>query len=348
MIKIAIDCLGGDRSPDANIEGAVAALKRFPELSVVLFGDENIIREKLDALACGNEISERISMIHAPVTVSGNDKPIDAIRMKRDSSMIRAIKELRENDEISALVSTGATGVLVGASILRIGRIEGVRRPAFCPILPTMNGGIVGICDSGANIDCTSEQLRQYAVMASAYLSCVYGVESPRAALLNVGTEEEKGDDLRRETYAILKNEKNVNFVGNMESRDLLSGKYDLVVCDGFSGNVLIKSTEGACLEMLKMLKRDISSSIINKIGALFMYRMFMKEKDFMNYQNYGGSVLLGLEKIIVKGHGSSNAKAIEKCIEQAYTMTDKKLGKIIESALASGNTQEKQEEKEN
>ena len=138
---------------------------------------------------------------------------------------------------------------------------------------------------------------------------------------MNVGTEEEKGDDLRRAAFGLLKDDKEINFVGNMESRDLLSGKYDLVVCDGFSGNVLIKSTEGACLEMLKMLKKDINSSFLNKIGALFMLKMFKKEKKFMDYRNYGGSVLLGLEKVIVKGHGSSNGTAVEKCIEQAYKM---------------------------
>ena len=164
--------------------------------------------------------------------------------------------------------------------------------------------------------------------MGSAYIKNAYGIENPRVALLNVGTEEEKGDDVRREAYKLLKEEKLVNFVGNMESRDLLSGKYDLVVCDGFSGNVLIKSTEGACFEMLKRLKKDIMSSFWNKIGALFMLRTFKKEKAFMDYRNYGGSVLLGLEKIVVKGHGSSNAAAVRKCIEQAYKTS--KNGSVI------------------
>lgn len=331
MIKIAIDCLGGDRSPDANIDGTLLALKEFSDLSVVLFGDEAVIKEKL----AGKDYPlDRVKIVHAPDVVDGNDKPIDAVRLKKDSSMIRAVKALREDQEISALVSSGATGVLVGASILRIGRLEGVRRPAFCPVIPTMAGGVVGICDSGANIDCTPEQLRQYAVMASAYLESVYGVKSPRVALLNVGVEQEKGDDLRREAYALLKNDSCINFVGNMESRDLLSGKYDLVVCDGFSGNVLIKSTEGACLEMLKRLKKDIEGSLLNKIGALFMLGTIKKEKKFMNYQNYGGSVLLGLEKTVVKGHGSSKAQAFYKCVEQAYKMTSAKLNQKILSDL--------------
>lgn len=335
MIKIAIDCLGGDKSPDANIEGSVLALNKFSDLELVLFGDENVINEKL---ARFDYPKERLSIVHAPLAVDGNDKPIDAVRMKKDSSMISAVRTLREDDTVSALVSCGATGVLVGASILRIGRLNGVRRPAFCPVMPTMNGGIVGICDSGANIEVTAEQLRQYAVMANGYLEAVYDIKSPKVALLNVGTEEEKGDDLRREAYKLLKNQKGLNFVGNMESRDLLSGKYDLVVCDGFSGNVLCKSTEGACLEMLKRLKKDVMSSFINKIGALFMMKTVKKEVEFMNYQNYGGSVLLGLEKTVVKGHGSSNAKAFSVCIEQAYKMTNENLNDKILHALADNN----------
>lgn len=318
MIKIAVDCIGGDHSPGANVEGAVSALKKFEDITIVLYGDENEIKKCLKDV---DYPKDRLEIVNAPEAVCGNDKPIDAIRMKQNSSMIKAVRDMRENDEIKAFVSCGATGVLVGTSILRIGRREGVRRPPFCPILPTMNGKIVGVCDSGANIETTPEQLKQYAHLGSEYLRNVYGVENPRVALLNVGTEEEKGDDLRRAAFGLLKDDKEINFVGNMESRDLLSGKYDLVVCDGFSGNVLIKSTEGACLEMLKMLKKDINSSFLNKIGALFMLKMFKKEKKFMDYRNYGGSVLLGLEKVIVKGHGSSNGTAVEKCIEQAYKM---------------------------
>lgn len=316
MIKIAVDCLGGDHSPSANVEGALLALKDFSDISVVLYGDEKSINTELKDK---DYPKDRVEIVNAPEQVDGNDKPINAVRLKKESSMIRAIKDLRENEDVKALVSCGATGVLVGASILRIGRLEGIRRPAFCPILPTMNGKIVGVCDSGANIETTPEQLRQYAVMGSDYLKKAYGIENPKVALLNVGTEEEKGDDLRREAYKLLIEEPNVNFVGNMESRDLLSGKYDLIVCDGFSGNVLIKSTEGACLEMLKRLKNDIKSSFLSKIGALFMLGTFKKEKKFMDYRNYGGSVLLGLEKVVVKGHGSSNGIAVYKCIEQAY-----------------------------
>jgi glycerol-3-phosphate acyltransferase PlsX len=233
------------------------------------------------------------------------------------------------------MVSTGSTGALVTGALVRLGRIPGVIRPAFCPLLPTMSGGIVGICDSGANPEATAVHLRQFAIMASLYLENVYGVKQPRTALLNVGKEPEKGDDIRRETYRLLQETPSVNFVGNMESRDLLSGAYDLVVADGFSGNVLVKTTEGTAIELLKKLKKDIYSRSLYKLGALLMKKMFMEEKEFMNYQNYGGSVLLGTEKVVVKGHGSSKAVAVEKCIEQAYRMETSRLSAKIEAEIA-------------
>ncbi len=333
MIRIVVDCFGGDKSPKANVEGALIALKKFPDLSLILSGDEALIAKELE----GKEYDkERVSVLHAPEVVGCDEKPTDAIRLKRESSMMKAIKLLREDESVAGLVSTGSTGALVAAATLRLPRIRGVIRPAFCPILPTMNGGIVGICDSGANVDITPDYLLQFAIMGSLYLEKVYGIEKPRVALLNIGAEAEKGDNLRKAAYPLLSECQSINFAGNMESRDLLSGKYDLVVCDGFAGNVLIKATEGACIEILKKLKRDISSKLINKIGALFMMKMFKEEKEFMNYQNYGGSVLLGSEKVIVKGHGSSNETAVAKCIEQAYRMEVGALGIAIEETLAA------------
>lgn len=332
-MKIIVDCFGGDKSPSANVEGAVLALREHSDLELILTGDENIIKSELDRLGCK---SDRIEIIHAPDVITGEDKPTDAIRLKRDSSMIKAISMLRKEPDIAGLVSTGATGSLIAAATLRIGRIRGIRRPAFCPVLPTMDGGIVGICDSGANVDITPEMLLHQAILGSAYLKNVYGIKSPRVAMLNIGTESEKGDDLRKAAYPMLKGCESINFVGNMESRDLLSGRYDLVVCDGFSGNVLVKTTEGTALELLKKLKKDIYSKTIYKLGALLMKNMFMQEKEFMNYHNYGGSVLLGCEKTIVKGHGSSDAKAVKICIDQAYRMSSGKMNREIEEALAS------------
>ena len=331
MITLILDCIGGDHSPAATVEGAVAALRQFDDLYLILSGDRDAIEAEL---AGKSYPRDRVEILHAPEVIGCDEKPTDAIRHKTESSMMKAVDLLRADESVAGMVSTGSTGALVAAGTLRVGRLKGVIRPAFCPLLPTMDGGIVGVCDSGANVDCSVDQLQQFAVMGSLYLSCVYGKPSPRVALLNIGTEAEKGDALRKEAFGVLSETPDLHFVGNMESRDLLSGKYDLVVCDGFAGNVLIKSTEGACLELLKKLKKDIKSRLINKIGALFLYKMFMKEKAFMDYQNYGGSVLLGTKKVIVKGHGSSNATAIAKCIEQAYRMEAGGFNEKAEAAL--------------
>ncbi len=337
MIKIIIDCAGGDRSPDANIDGALAALEKKEDLSLVLTGDRDLLESRL---AEKKFDGSRVEIVHAPDVIGCDEKPTDAIRLKKESSMMKAITLLRtdETGEYAGMVSTGSTGALVAASTLRIGRIPGVIRPAFCPVVPTLAGGVIGICDSGANVDITPDYLLQFAVMGSLYMKKVWGIENPRVGLLNIGVEAEKGDGLRRDAYPLLESCPEINFAGNMEARELLGGNFDLVVCDGFSGNVLIKSTEGACLGMLKKLKTDIMSSFVNKIGAMFMSGMFKREKQFMNYQNYGGSVLLGSSKTVVKGHGSSNATAVEKCIEQVYMTETGDLNREIGLSLARLN----------
>ena len=332
MIKILVDCFGGDKSPQAPVEGALAALAKNKDLYILLLGDEQILQKELAGKAYD---AQRLEVVHAPEVIGCDEKPTDVVRLKRNSSMMKGIIMLRDQEDIAALVSTGSTGALVTGALVRLGRIPGVIRPAFCPILPTMDGGIVGICDSGANVEVTSAHLRQFAIMASLYMENVYGVQKPRVALLNVGKEAEKGDDIRREAYGLLQETEGLNFVGNMESRDLLSGSYDVVVADGFSGNVLVKTTEGTALELLKKLKKEIFSRTLYKLGALLMKKMFADMKEFMNYQNYGGSVLLGTSKVVVKGHGSSNAIAVEKCIEQAYKMEVSQLSGKIEAEIA-------------
>ena len=331
MIKILVDCFGGDKSPQAPVEGALAALAKNKDLYILLLGDEQILQKELAGKAYD---AQRLEIVHAPEVIGCDEKPTDVVRLKRNSSMMKGIIMLRDQDDIAALVSTGSTGALVTGALVRLGRIPGVIRPAFCPILPTMNGGIVGICDSGANVEVTSAHLRQFAIMASLYMENVYGVQKPRVALLNVGKEAEKGDEIRQEAYKLLQETEGLNFVGNMESRDLLSGSYDVVVADGFSGNVLVKTTEGTALELLKKLKKEIFSRTLYKLGALLMKKMFADMKEFMNYQNYGGSVLLGTSKVVVKGHGSSNATAVEKCIEQAYKMEVSQLSGKIETEI--------------
>jgi len=331
-MKIIVDSFGGDHCPQAPVEGALAALAKWKDIHIILTGDQSILEKELSGKDYDHS---RLEIVHAPEVIGCDEKPTDVVRLKRESSMMKAIILLRDRDDIAALVSVGSTGALVTGALVRLGRIPGVIRPAFCPLLPTMDGGIVGICDSGANVEVTPAHLRQFGIMASLYLENVYGVKSPRVALLNVGKEPEKGDSVHQEAYQLLKETPSVNFVGNMESRDLLSGRYDAVVADGFSGNVLVKTTEGTALELLKKIKKDIYSRTLYKLGALLLKRMFKEEKEFMNYQNYGGSVLLGTSKVVVKGHGSSKAVAVEKCIEQAYRMQLSQLSEKIEKEIS-------------
>ena len=324
MIKIVVDAMGGDNSPVVNVKGAVSALKEIDDLQVVLVGDEAQLQPLLDTESYDKS---RLEVLHAPDVISCNDKPTEAIKNKKDSSMSKAFELLRSDSEARAMVSIGSTGALLAGTVLRVGRIRGVKRPAFCPILPTVvPNKIVSICDSGANVDCDALYLQQFAVMGSLYLNKAFGIENPRVALLNIGVEEEKGDAMTKEAYELLKNTASINFVGNMEARDLLKGEVDLVVCDGFSGNVLLKSTEGTCIELMRLIKNAMKSSFKSKIGALLVKSKLYEIKDLMDYNNYGGAVLLGAAKTVVKGHGSSNETAIYNCIKQAYTMEKNEL----------------------
>ena len=291
MIKIIVDAFGGDKSPNVNVNGAIKALNLISDLTIILVGDENILKKELENKSYDEK---RLTILDAKDVITCDDKPTEAIKHKKESSLVKAFELLRSDEEIGALVSIGSTGAILAGAVLRVGRIKGVKRPAFCPLLPTMKKGFVAICDSGANVDCDPIHLQQFAIMGTLYLEKAYNISSPKAALLNIGTEEEKGDQLRKETYQLLKETKNINFVGNMESRDLLSGNYDLVICDGFSGNVLLKSTEGACLELLKLLKQTFKKNLKTKIGALILKKDVLAIKDFMDYNNYGGAVLLG------------------------------------------------------
>lgn len=332
MIKIIVDTLGGDRSPQANIEGAVTALNHIEDLKVILVGRELDIKKELEGKTYD---ASRLEILDAQDEITCNDKPTEAIRQKKESSMYKAIELLRTDETCGGLVTTGSTGALLAGAVLRLGRIKGVKRPAFCPILPTMNQGVVGLCDSGANVDCDSLQLTQFALMGSLYMELAQGVKNPRVALLNVGVEAEKGDMLRKEVHEILSNDERINFVGNMEAREFLSGDYDLVIADGFSGNVLLKSTEGACLEMLKMFKGVFYKNLKTKIAAAMLKKDVYAVKDYMDYNNYGGAVLLGAAKTVVKGHGSSKATSVFHCIEQAYNMEKSGLrAKIAEAFM--------------
>lgn len=338
MIKIVVDTLGGDRGPAAVIEGVIKAINENNDIHVILTGPEDILNEELNKYTYDKS---QISVVPTTEEISCNEKPTEAIKKKKDSSMVKAFDILKTDEEVNAFVSVGSTGAVLTGAVLKIGRIKGVKRPALCPILPTMGEGVVGICDSGANADCDPFYLQQFAIMGSIYMEKGMNVSNPKVALLNIGTEEEKGDMLRKEAYQLIKQTPNINFVGNMESRDLLSGNYDLVVCDGFSGNVLIKSTEGACLELLKLLKKTFTSSFKNKMGALLLKKDIYRIKDFMDYNNYGGAVMLGVSKTIIKGHGSSKSNAIYHCIKQAYNIEKNHVRDAIAKEIANINVSE-------
>ena len=272
--------------------------------------------------------TEQISILEADEVITNDESPTIAIKQKTNSSLVRAFDLAKEDDEVIGLISAGSTGAVLTGGFLKFGRLKGISRPALCPVLPTIKGSIVCICDCGANMDCKPEYLDQFAVMGNAYLQ-ILGVKEPRIGLLNVGTEDHKGDTRAKETFELLSARRDsINFVGNMEARDLLSGDYELVVTDGFAGNVLLKSTEGAVKNILSVLKEEIKSSMMSKLGALFMKNAFKAIKGRFDYKKQGGAVLLGCKKLLVKAHGSSNADSIAVCIDQILKMHE---GKLIE-----------------
>ena len=333
MSKIVLDVNGADYSPGELVLGAVKAVNNHEDLIMILCGPQQEIEEVLKTQTYDKS---RIEIINATDTITNMDVPTVAIKQKTESSMYKAFELLRSDDSVSAIVSAGSTGALLTGAFMRIGRIKGVSRPALCPILPTIDreDGMVAIVDSGANVDCKPLNLLHFAIMGNAYLKNVYGIENPRVALLNIGTEDKKGNELAHDTYPLIKDLEDLNFVGNMEGRDLLSGNVDLVVTDGFSGNVLLKSTEGAVLNLLKLLKTDIKSHTASKIGALFMKGTFDRIKKRMDYNNRAGAVLLGCKKLVVKSHGSSKAESIYQSILLAYNMDKANLCSIIETEI--------------
>lgn len=314
-MKVYIDVMGGDR-PAEIIQGAVSAAKEHADITIVLAGSRELISDALSGVG----IPDNIETEYTSEVITNDDSPTMAIKTKKDSSLVRVFDMLAKDDEALGVISAGSTGAVLTGATLLIGRMEGIYRPTLISHLPTMDGGSVCITDCGANMDSHPEWLVQFAVMGSAYMRAMTGKEEPRVALLNVGTEDHKGNTLLRETYPLLKSS-DLNFVGNMEARDTLTGKYDVVVCDGYDGNVLLKGSEGAAKMVMKALKNAIMSSLSAKIGYLFMKKAFSKLRRDMDYNNYGGGVFLGTKKPVIKAHGSSNAAAIKQCVNQLISI---------------------------
>lgn len=330
-MNILIDAFGGDNAPSEVIAGSIDALNEKQGFNAVFVGQEQVIKEHLKNYQYDEK---RVSIIDAPDVITCEEEPTVAIRRKPNSSICVAFKELKENENAKAFVSAGSTGaVLVGAT-LRLGRIKGVSRPATSPILPTLiDGKNVILLDSGANADCKSINLIQFALMGAAYAEAL-GVKEPKVALLSNGTEDEKGNMLIHETLPLLKQLKGINFVGNIEGRDILTGEYDVVVTDGFSGNVAIKAIEGAVGMLLKLIKNGVNKSFKSKMGGLLLKDVFKDLKLKLDYNNHGGALFLGVNKAVIKAHGSSKRTAFKQAVLQAahyatFDISDKIIEKL-------------------
>lgn len=327
MIKFAVDAFGGDNAPAAVIDGCIEAMEAHDDISVILCGNEEMIRRELSSRIYDKE---RVEIVHAPDIISCDESPTLAIKRKKNSSLVMGLKLLSEK-QVDCYVSAGSTGAVLAGATFIVKRIPGIKRPALAPIIPTIKGPVM-LIDCGANVDCRSEYLEQFALMGTSYMNCVVGLSTPRVALINNGTEETKGNELAKETYPLLKANKYINFVGNCEAREIMSGDYDVLVCDGFVGNVALKSMEGAVSALMKMLKNEISSKKRSKFGALFCRNAFRELKKRMDYTEYGGAPLLGVNGCVIKAHGSSDAHAISSAIGQGRKLY---LGRITEKIVS-------------
>ena len=311
-MKIIIDAMGGDHAPEEIVKGAVLARKQLG-YDLILVGREADIRRCLAAEGAENDPG--ITVHHAPDVIDMNDDPTAAIRRKKESSMVVALNLLKDG-EGDAVVSAGSTGALLTGATLIVRRIKGIRRAAMAPALPNLGAGAL-LIDCGANAECTPEQLVQFAHMGSLYAQRMLHVDAPRVALLNNGTEEHKGTPLQQETYQLLKNTQ-LNFVGNVEASQVLFGEVDVIVTDGFSGNILLKSIEGTAKFLLKAIKGVLMSGLKNKLAALMIKNDIGALKAMMDPNETGGTALLGISKPVIKAHGSSEAPAIVNAIRQA------------------------------
>ncbi len=313
-MKLIIDVMGGDNAPDAVLEACAAARDEFPEVEFILVGKSDVIKQRTEALGIAPKLSG-CTVEDAPDEITMCDEPI-SVRHKKDSSMAVALRLLKEGQG-DALVSAGNTGALLVGATLFVRCIDGIKRAALCPMFPTKTGKMM-IVDSGANLDCKPEMLNQFAVMGSEYMRCMEGLESPRVGLANNGEEETKGPELYVEAYKLLKANKNINFIGNVEGRGVMMGQCDVLVCDGFTGNLILKSCEGTGLLFIGELKDIFYKNLITKLGAALVYKGLKQFKKRMDYKEIGGAVLLGIRKPVVKAHGSSDARAYRSAIRQA------------------------------
>ncbi|AGK53045.1 MAG: phosphate acyltransferase [Bacillus sp. (in: firmicutes)] len=329
-MKIAIDAMGGDNAPKEIVLGAMKAVAQFQDVQITLVGDENKIKTYLTN-------SERIEIIHTEEVILGTDEPVRAVRRKKNASMVLTAQQVADG-LADACISAGNTGALVAAGLFVVGRIEGIDRPALSPTLPTLGGEGFLLLDVGANADAKPEHLVQYGIMGSIYSEKVRGIAQPRVGLLNIGSEEKKGNELTKKAFDLLKNA-DINFIGNVEARDLLEGVADVVVTDGFTGNMVLKTLEGTALSVFKMLKSALMSSLKTKLAAAVLKPNLLELKNKMDYSEYGGAGLFGLKSPVIKAHGSSDANAIYNAIRQTREMVQKDVSGLIKTSIANLTT---------
>lgn len=314
-MKIVIDCYGADYSPDELVKGAITSVNLIDDLEIILTGKQDEIQKVIDEIGYKGD---KLSIVDSPDVISCNESPTMAIRRKTSSSLVAGLNILKNDPEVIGMISAGSTGAVLAGGLFTIGRMEGVKRPALAPFLPTVKGGQTLLIDCGANVDCKPEYLKQFAIMGSIYVKAMLGIENPRVALISNGVEDHKGNEQIHQTFELLKNTPEINFVGNMEAREMFSGDYDVLVADGFTGNVALKAAEGTSNAFMDILKQEIKGGGLRaKIGYLFMKKAFKNLKRRLNYTEVGGSPFLGIEKILVKSHGSSKAKTIYACVRQ-------------------------------
>ena len=335
-MKIILDAMGGDLAPEAPVRGAIDAAKAYCVEIVLVGRGEEILevlkKQGIDNLPAGMEIA------NADDVVDMHDDPASVIHKRKNSSMIVGLKMLADGKG-DAFVSAGSTGALLTGATLLVKRVKGIRRAAMAPAVPTKAGSKVVICDCGANAECTPEFLLQFGLVGSAYVHNVLGVAQPRVGLLNIGTEDSKGTSLQKEAYSLLQsaNDKGlIHFVGNVEARAVPLGEVDVVVCDGFSGNVLLKSIEGTAMFMGSMLKRMFKKNLFSKIGYLLCKSGVCEIAKLLDYREIGGTQFLGIKKPVIKAHGSSDALAFRNAVKQAMTAAEGNFTSQLEQSLAA------------
>ncbi|MBI4688863.1 MAG: phosphate acyltransferase PlsX [Nitrospirae bacterium] len=335
-MKIALDAMGGDYAPAVTVEGAIETVKEYDDLEVILFGDEDQIKNELKEKKYP---SRRIHIRHTSQIIEMHESPVAALRKKKDSSIRRAIDSIKSG-ETDAMVSAGNSGVVMASALFVLGTARGVDRPAIAAIMPTLKWPFV-LIDAGANVDCKAENLFQFALMGSSYCSTILNRKKPKIALLSIGEEDTKGNDLTREVFKMLK-ESGLNFIGNIEGKDVFLGEADVVVCDGFIGNIVLKTSEGLAEVIIKMLKKEIAALPTGRIGYLFMkpaLRNFRKKTD---YDEYGGAPLLGINGTCIISHGRSSSRAIRNALGVASEFSRKRVSEIISEEIMSFSNREK------